>query len=283
MIRSLNSGVTGIQQFQERLDVIANNISNVNTTAFKSARVNFADSFSQTLRTSAAGGASSSGQAALQVGTGVNTAAIQNLFGQGAISRTGNATDLAISGQGFFTVRDVISGSTFATRAGEMHTDANGYFVTDKGMRLQGYSNAGLSALGDIKIDTTGAPATASPTATVASYAIDQTGKVNVRLSDGTEFVRAQVLLQNFTDPQVLTKEGDNLFSGLASAGPLTTPGSPGAAGLGKLESGALELSNVDLANEFSTLITTQRAFQANTRIITTSDEVLQELVNLKR
>jgi flagellar hook protein FlgE len=283
MIRSLNSGVTGIQQFQERLDVIANNISNVNTTAFKSARVNFADSFSQTLRTSAAGGASSSGQAALQVGTGVNTSGIQNLFGQGAISRTGNSTDLAISGQGFFTVRDVISGSTFATRAGEMHTDANGYFVTDKGMRLQGYSNAGLSTLGDIKIDTTGAPATASPTATVASYAIDRTGKVNVRLSDGTEFVRAQVLLQNFTDPQVLTKEGDNLFSGLASAGPLVTPGSPGAAGLGTLESGALELSNVDLANEFSTLITTQRAFQANTRIITTSDEVLQELVNLKR
>ncbi len=283
MIRSLNSGVTGIQQFQERLDVIANNISNVNTTAFKSARVNFADSFSQTLRTSAAGGASSSGQAALQVGTGVNTAAIQNLFGQGAISRTGNATDLAISGQGFFTVRDVISGSTFATRAGEFHTDANGYIVTDKGMRLQGYANAALSTLGDIKIDSTGAPATASPTATVASYAIDQTGKVNVRLSDGTEFVRAQVLLQNFSDPQVLTKEGDNLYSGLSSAGPLTIPGSPGNGGLGKLEGGALELSNVDLANEFSTLITTQRAFQANTRIITTSDEVLQELVNLKR
>lgn len=283
MIRSLNSGVTGIQQFQERLDVIANNIANVNTTAYKSARVNFADSFSQTLRTSAAGGASSSGQAALQVGTGVNTSAIQNLFGQGAISRTGNATDLAISGQGFFTVRDVISGSTFATRAGEFHTDSNGYVVSDKGMRLQGYSNAGLTSLGDIRIDTTGAPATAAPGATVASYAIDQTGKVNVRLSDGTEFARGQVLLQNFSDPQVLTKEGDNLFSGLSSAGPLATPGSPGAGGLGKLEAGALELSNVDLANEFSSLITTQRAFQANSRIITTSDEVLQELVNLKR
>ncbi len=283
MIRSLNSGVTGIQQFQERLDVIANNIANVNTTAYKSARVNFADSFSQTLRTSAAGGASSSGQAALQVGTGVNTAAIQNLFGQGAISRTGNSTDLAISGQGFFTVRDLISGSTFATRAGEFHTDANGYIVTDKGMRAQGYANAGLTTQGDLKIDTTGAPATAAVGATVASYAIDQTGKINVRLSDGTEFVRGQLLLQDFTDPQVLTKEGDNLFSGLASAGPLATPLSPGVSGLGKLESGALELSNVDLANEFATLITTQRAFQANTRIITTSDEVLQELVNLKR
>ncbi|MEN9573730.1 MAG: Flagellar basal-body rod protein FlgG [Verrucomicrobiota bacterium] len=283
MIRSLNSGVTGIQQFQERLDVIANNIANVNTTAFKSARVNFADSFSQTLRTSAAGGASASGQAALQVGTGVNTAAIQNLFGQGDISRTGNATDLAISGQGFFTVRDVISGSTFATRAGEFHTDSNGYIVTDKGMRAQGYANVGLTTQGDLKIDATGAPSTAAVGATVASYAIDQTGKINVRLSDGSEFVRGQLLLQNFSDPQVLTKEGDNLYSGMSSAGPLPTPLSPGTSGLGKLEAGALELSNVDLANEFATLITTQRAFQANTRIITTSDEVLQELVNLKR
>ncbi len=283
MIRSLYSGVTGIQQFQERLDVIANNIANVNTTAFKSARVNFADSFSQTLRTSAAGGASASGQAALQVGTGVNTAAIQNLFGQGAISRTGNATDLAISGQGFFTVRDVVSGSVFATRAGEFHTDANGYIVTDKGMRAQGYVDAGRTTQGDLKIDMTGAPLTSAAGATVASYAIDQTGKINVRLSDGSEFVRGQVLLQNFSDPEVLTKQGDNLYSGLSSAGPLGTPLSPGSSGLGKLEAGALELSNVDLANEFTSLITTQRAFQANARVITTSDEVLQELVNLKR
>ena len=117
----------------------------------------------------------------------------------------------------------------------------------------------------------------------VASYAIDQTGKINVRLSDGTEFVRGQVLLQNFTDPQVLVKEGDNLYSGLSSAGPLATPASPGSSGLGKVESGALELSNVDLANEFASLITTQRAFQANARIITTSDEMLQELLTLKR
>ena len=162
MIRSLNSGVSGIQQFQTRLDVIANNISNVGTTGFKSARVNFADSFSQTLRTSSAGGGGGSAQSALQVGTGVNTSGIQNVFGQGAISRTGNTNDLAISGQGFFTVRDVIRGSTYATRAGAFRMDANGYFVTDKGMRVQGYSNAGLSTLGDIRIDVTGAPATAS-------------------------------------------------------------------------------------------------------------------------
>lgn len=283
MIRSLNSSVSGIQRFQERLDIIANNIANVNTTAFKGARMNFTDSFSQTLKTSSAGGASTSGQAALQVGTGVSTAAIQNNFGQGAITQTGNPLDLAINGQGFYLVRDVISGSVYATRAGEFHTDANGYIVTDKGMRLQGYSNAALTTQGDLKIDATGAPATVPAGAQPTVFSIDKEGKINLRLDDGTQFVRGQILLQNYTDPQVLTKEGSNLFSGLSSAGPLATPGSPGTQGLGKVEAGAIELSNVDLASEFATLITTQRGFQGNSRIISTSDEILQELVNLKR
>ena len=99
--------------------------------------------------------------------------------------------------------------------------------------------------------------------------------------------MRAQILLQRFSDPQALLKQGNNLYSGLGSAGPLggTTPRAetPGTNGLGNIESSALELSNVDLANEFANLITTQRGFQASARIITTSDEVLQELVNLKR
>ncbi|HTD67806.1 MAG TPA: flagellar hook-basal body complex protein [Candidatus Limnocylindria bacterium] len=283
MLRSLNSGVSGIQQFQEQMDVIGNNIANVNTTAFKSARVEFADAFSQTLRGSAAGSATSSSTTSLQVGTGVSTSSIQNQFTQGAVTRTGLPTDLAVSGQGFFVVRDPMNNSTFATRAGDFRVDNNGYLVTNDGMRVQGFSDAGLSARGDIQIDATGAPATAAAGATVASFSFDQQGQVNVRLSDGTEFIRGQVLLQNFQDPQALVKEGNNLYSGLSAAGPLTNPDVPGTMGLGRVQAGALELSNVDLANEFSTLITTQRAFQACSRIITTSDEMLQELVNLKR
>ena len=107
-------------------------------------------------------------------------------------------------------------------------------------------------------------------------------------MSDGSDFVRAQILLQNFSDPAALMKEGNNLFSGIGAAGPLggsatPTAAVPGTNGLGEIQSGALELSNVDLASEFTNLITTQRAYQANARIITTSDEMLQELVNLKR
>jgi flagellar hook protein FlgE len=136
-------------------------------------------------------------------------------------------------------------------------------------------------------MDGTGRPATSDPAATVAGYSIDKAGNMVVRLSDNTEFVRGQILLQNFQNPQALLKMGDNLYTGFVGAGPLggATPQSeaPNTNGLGTIQSGALELSNVDLAGEFAGLITTQRGFQANARVITTSDELLQELVNLKR
>jgi flagellar hook protein FlgE len=103
-----------------------------------------------------------------------------------------------------------------------------------------------------------------------------------VQLQDGTLFARGQVLLQNFRSPESLIKEGNNLFSGLSAAGALAAPAAAGTNGLGNIVPGSLEMSNVDLAAEFSDLITTQRAFQASARIITTSDEILQELVNLK-
>lgn len=272
-----------MRQFQEQLDVIGNNIANVNTTAFKSARVDFEEAFSHTLRQSAPSNGATSDTPAMQVGTGVLIGAIKNQFIQGSLTRTGVQTDLAISGEGFFIVRDAGSGQTYATRAGDFTIDSNGYLVTNSGMRLQGYSDSGLTTIGDLKIDTTGAPQSADPNATVVAFSIDREGKINIRLSDGTEFVRGQVLLQRFSNPNGLVKEGANLYSGIAAAGPMASMKPPGSFGLGKIESGALELSNVDLANEFSSLITTQRAFQASARVISTSDEILQELVNIKR
>jgi flagellar hook protein FlgE len=288
MLRSLTSAISGLQNFQQRMDVIGNNVSNVNTTAFKGARVNLADSFSQTLRSSSAGTGGSSSTSAMQIGSGVSISAISNVYTQGALARTGVGTDLALTGNGFFVVRDTISGNEYVTRAGDFRVDESGYVVTNTGLRVQGYNDAALTTMGDLLIDTTGMPATSDPTSTLVSFAIDVEGKINVNLSDGSQFVRGQILLQNFSDPQGLMKEGNNLYSGIGAAGPLggasnPTPAPPGTNGLGKIQSGALELSNVDLANEFTNLITTQRAYQANARIITTSDEMLQELVNLKR
>jgi flagellar hook protein FlgE len=290
MLRSLSSAISGLQSFQQRLDVIGNNIANVNTTGFKGARVGLADAFSQTLRSSSAGSGGSSGTSAMQVGLGVSIQSINNIYNQGAFVRTNVGTDLALTNNGFFVVRDPIADIEFVTRAGEFSLDESGYLVTASGMRVQGYDDTSLTTIGDIMIDTTGMPAPlpGEPTPTMLSFAIGADGKINVNLSNGSQFVRGQILLQNFSNPQGLMKEGNSLYSGIGAAGPLggagsPTPAPPGTNGLGTIQAGALELSNVDLATEFTNLITTQRAYQANARIITTSDEMLQELVNLKR
>jgi flagellar hook protein FlgE len=282
MIRSLTSAVSGIQAFQQELDVIGNNIANVNTIAFKSARTDLADSFSQTLTTAGAGGGTTD-----QVGLGVTTAAIKNQYTQGAITRTGVQTDLAVAGNGFFVVKDAVSGNTYVTRAGNFQIDQSGYLVTTAGLRVQGYNDLALSTMGDIQIDASVRPLTVDPTATMSSYSIDALGKITIQLSDGSDYVRGQILMQDFSNPQALIKQGNNLYAGIGAAGPLGGGSSPtsaasGTNGLGVIQSGALELSNVDLSNEFSNLIQTERAFQANARIITTSDEMMQELVNLK-
>ncbi len=283
MLRSLTSAISGLQNFQERIDVIGNNIANINTTGYKAARVNFEDSFSQTLRLSSPSTAGASGASAMQIGTGVSTSTITNIQTQGALARTGVNTDLALAGEGFFVVRDTGTNAEFATRAGDFRLDGNGYLVTNNGARVQGFSDAGLISRGDLKIDTTGLPATSDPAASVVSFGVDGDGKINVNLSDGTQFVRGQVLLQKFNDPQGLVKAGNNLYTNLGAAGPLATTAAPGSNGIGKIQAGALELANVDLANEFADMITAQRAFQATSKIVSTSDEIMQELVNLKR
>src|SRR5262245_6610153 len=221
MLRSLTSAISGLQSFQQRMDVIGNNVANVSTTAFKGARVLFGDSFSQTLVSSSAGTGGNPGTPAMQIGYGVNIQAISNIYTQGAFARTGVGTDLAITGNGFFVVRDTLSNQTFVTRAGDFRLDETGYLVTNTGLRVQGYADAGLTTIGDIRIDTQGMPPTSDPAATVVSFAVGADGKINVNLGDSTQFVRGQLLMQNFTDPQGLMKEGDNLFSGIGAAGPL--------------------------------------------------------------
>ncbi len=273
MLIALDSGISALNQFQQSLNVIGNNIANVDTVGYKSASTNFADAFSQTLGTNNSG--------IMQVGTGVLTGSITNQFTQGSITSTSVQTDMAINGNGFFLVSDPASGAKYVTRDGQFTTDSSGYLVTSSGMRVQGYTDSTLGTVGDIKIDNTGAPN--SSTASVQSYTFGANGTLNVLLSDGTQYVRGQVLLQNFTNPQQLAKVGNNLYSNLSYAGPLAKPVAPSSNGLGSLVTGSLEMSNVDLAGQLTSLITTQRAYEANTKVITTSDEILQALVNLKR
>jgi len=282
MLIALDSGVSALDQFQQELNIIGNNIANVDTVGYKGATINFADAFSQTLGRNASG--------TMQIGTGVLTSAISNQFTQGSITGTGVKANMAINGNGFFLVKDPVSGAQYVTRDGQFNVDTNGYLVTSNGMRVQGYSDTNLTTLGDVKVDNTGAttidPVSGLPvadTSNVQDYNFGSDGKLTVLLADGTQFTRGQVLLQNFANPQQLTKMGNNLYSGLAAAGPLAAPTAPSSNGLGSLAASAVEMSNVDLAGQLTSLITTQRAYEANTKVITTSDEILQDLVNLKR
>ena len=282
MIGSLQTGVSGLQQFQEDLQVIGNNIANVNTNGYKSASMHFEDQLSQSL---------ANGSNTMQIGEGVATAAISSDFTQGATNITGGLTDLAISGNGFFVVKDPSSGASYVTRDGQFDLDASGYLHTANGCRVQGYIGtspySAASTIGDLQISDAVAIAalndTTSPAPTIVGKSIDPYGQINVTLSDGTSGAIGQIVLQSFSNPQALMKQGDNLYTYSAIAGPLAAPGAAGSGSLGQVQSGALESSNVDLAGQMAGLITAQRAFEANAKIITTSDEVLQTLVNLKR
>jgi flagellar hook protein FlgE len=275
MLLSFNSGVSALEQFQQGLNVIANNIANVNTTGFKGSSVDFADTFSQTLGSNAAGSE--------QVGNGVATAAIRTNYTQGSISQVGGNSNLAIEGDGYFVVKDPTTGATYATRDGQFTKDDNGYLLTSSGMRLQGYTDGTFSTIGDIQINDNSGSGN-----TVTGYSINgDTGVISVSLTASnaatSSITRGKILLQSFTYPNQLQKTGNNLYSNLTAAGPLSTPSAPATGSPGKLRVGSLEMSNVDLAGELTSLITTQRAYEANSKVITTSDEILQSLVNLKR
>jgi flagellar hook protein FlgE len=287
LIGTLTTGVSALTTFSKALDVIGNNIANVNTTGYKGSSASFAESFSNTLRGSAPSNGTQSSQSSIQVGTGVQLAGIATNFSQGALNSTGNTTDLGLSGNGFFIVKDATGGQQFATRDGQFRLDDKGYLVTLSGMRVQGLVGGSTATplgttVGDIQIGQN-LPAGTS----LQSISIDTGGNVVEFYSDGTSATTNRVQLQNFSDTSALMRQGDNLYTGLTAAGAigggiLAGGNDPGTAGLGNIQSGTLEQSNVDLTQQFSDLITAQRSFQAGSRLITVSDTVLEDVVNLK-
>ena len=283
LIGTLTSGVSALASFSKGLEVIGNNIANVNTTGFKSSSASFEQSFANTLRGSAPANGTVSDTSSIQIGAGVQVAGIAQNFSQGALNSTGNTTDLGISGNGFFIVKDATSSAEYATRDGQFKVDSNGYLTTQSGLRLQGLTGGGLATVGDVRIG-----ASLPVGAALQSVSIDSSGNVVEFYSDGTNATTSQIQLQNFNDPSALMQTGGNLYTELLNAGPvgggiLAGNNVPDTNGLGKIQSGTLEQSNVDLAQQFSNLITTQRSFQAGSRLITVSDTILDDVVNLKR
>lgn len=244
--------------FQTKLDVIGNNIANVNTVGYKKSTINFQDLLSQNM--------SGSGVNPMQVGLGSQTSAINVIHTPGSAMTTGVGTDLAIMGDGFFTVNDPANpGQTFLTRAGNFVVDAEGDLVTS-----QGYS----------VLDTGGNAIRINPNQ-YASFSINREGQVIGKEPNGNETPLQTIGVANPENPAGLRKFGGSLYEMTAAAGNMNT--GTAAAATSMISAGMLEMSNVDLTEEFTEMIVAQRGFQANSRTITTSDEILQEVVNLKR
>jgi len=279
-ITALYTAVSALQAHQQFMSVVANNLANVNTVGFKGSRVLFSDALSQTLRPPQQSSGLNSGGNGVQIGLGTSLGSITPLFSQGALQSTGLPTDLAIEGDGFFTVSDSSTGSQYFTRAGAINVDTNGYLVTPTGQRIQGGDIGATNGdpLIDMQIptDVGGIP--------VSSFSIDSSGRINALLEDGTTAELGNITLEKFNNPQALIKIGQNLYRESGASGRIfNSYNTPGQNGVGGTRSGYLELSNVDLGQEFSDMIRAQRGLQANARTITTSDEIMQELINLKR
>jgi len=317
------SGISGLKNFQTKLDVIGNNIANVNTYGYKKERTIFKDLISQTQTGASGPSATRGGVNAVQVGLGSQLAAIDTIHNAGSMQTTGRTLDLAISGEGFFMVADSNGlpndegnidqpgySNILYTRAGNFYMDRNGYLVNGDGKFLVGHAadelsisedtdsivgseaenaknNNGISDFegnisGEDGIDfTTDISPIRIPT-TAQSMSISQDGTVNYVDYKGDLQYAGQIILTKFPNASGLQKEGGNYFQVTPNSGtPYSQVGT--VAGIGSINSGFMEMSNVDLSEEFTEMIVAQRGFQANSRIITTSDEILQELVNLKR
>ncbi|MGD6816162.1 flagellar basal body rod protein FlgG [Metabacillus sp. 113a] len=264
MLRSLYSGVSGMKNFQTKLDVIGNNIANVNTYGFKKGRTVFQDLYSQSVSAATQPANGLGGTNPSQVGLGSQIATIDTIHTSGSLQSTGRNLDLAIAGDGFFQVKSSTDPNTSYTRSGNFYLDNTGNVVNSEGLYLQGDG-------GIINIPTD-----------AKSMSVGQDGSVSFVDVNGNLLEAGTIQIAKFPNPGGLEKTGANLYSPTNNSG-AATAGDPGENGTGLIQSGMLEMSNVDLSEEFTEMIVAQRGFQSNTKIITTSDEILQELMNLKR
>lgn len=252
-----------MKNFQTKLDVIGNNIANVNTYGFKKGRTNFKDMVSQSISGASAAAGGNGGTNPKQVGLGSQLAAIDTIQTQGSLQTTGRSLDLSISGDGFFQLTD--GGNTVYSRAGNFYLDSNGTLVNSDGL----------------KVVVTGGTSGVIPTS-AKSVSIGADGNINFVDAAGALQSGGVIQIAKFPNPDGTEKIGENLFEQTTNSG-IPVSGAPGVNGAGAIVAGTLEMSNVDLSEEFTEMIVAQRGFQANTRIITTSDEILQELMSMKR
>jgi flagellar hook protein FlgE len=300
MMRGMYSAISGLKSHQIALDVTANDLSNVNTVGYKSGRTTFKDSLTQMQRSGAASTPGLGGTNAAQVGLGVQLGTIDNIMSTGAFQATGNPLDVAISGEGWFRIGvagSPTAGDPFAnvpaapqsveyTRAGNFTRNDQGYLITQDGSYIMGQSAAA---------GTPGAqPCYINIPAGATDVAVAPDGSVSFvppsgytqpaglpPVANGRAIV-GYITLAKFPNEVGLERVTANRWRSTGPSGPESI-GTPANNGFGHSVGGTLEMSNVDLATEFTDMITAQRGFQANSRVISTADEMLNDLVNIKR
>lgn len=260
MIRSLWTGTTGMNAQQLSIDVIANNLANVSTTGFKKSTTEFKDLLYEIIKVPGSQtSADTESPTGIQVGIGVRPDAVSKVFTQGDLIGTENELDVAIDGPGFFEV-ELPNGNSAYTRAGNFKRDSTGQITTANGYPIL--------------------PALTIPDG-ARDIVISETGVVSAVIGNDTDSTELGTLeLTTFTNNQGLRALGDNLFQESAASG-VPTPGTPGDEGYGVLIQTFLEGSNVNIVSEVALMITTQRAYEINSRTISTSDEMMQATVNL--
>lgn len=262
MFRALTTATTGMEAQQTKLDVTANNIANVSTAGFKKSRAEFADLMYQTERTPGAATTTNGTRTptGTQVGMGVRTVATQRMHTQGDLRQTGNPLDVAIEGRGFFQITRP-DGELMYTRDGAFKLDEEGRMVNSEGYPLT-------------------SEITLPPDATAISIGEDGTVTATVP-GDTTPVELGQIEVATFANPAGLEAQGRNLYRETAASGTATlvTPGEDGA---GTLSQGTMELSNVKVVEEMIDLISGQRAYEVNTRVIRAADEMLQQTANIR-
>jgi flagellar basal-body rod protein FlgG len=259
MNQSLWVAKTGLDAQQTRMSLISNNLANVNTTGFKRGRASFQDLMYQTVRQP--GGQTSQqtqSPSGLMVGTGTQVVSTEKLFTQGNLLQTNNPFDLAINGRGFFEVQ-LPDGSAAYTRDGSFQVDSQGQLVTASGYPVQPGINIPPNA---------------------QSVTIGSDGTVSVQLAgEAAPQQVGSVTIADFINPAGLQAKGENLFAETASSGAPQT-GAPGQSGLGLLMQGSLESSNVNVVEELVNMIETQRAYEMNSKAISTTDQMLAYVSN---
>ena len=260
MLRAFSTAATGMTAQQTMVDVIANNLANINTNGFKRSQPNFQDLLYVTLQEP--GSEVASGvlyPSGIEIGSGVRLASMSKVYTLGELQNTGRSLDLAIQGDGFFEVT-LPNGEKRYTRDGALSKNANGQLVTSTGYAIEPAITVPIDAL---------------------SIDISPDGTVNITTPTGTT-TAGQIQLTKFPNPEGLSSEGSNLLATTEASGSPTT-GAPGDSGLGTIQSGFLEKSNVQMVMELVNLITAQRAYEINSRAIRAGDDMLNTANNLIR